>query len=113
MAIINITSGNFSVTDEGNTPYGNSVIRTEINGVIHITEDITKQVLPGKYSYITSYSFVSSSLEVFVNGLKASHDFDFSEKTSLDGFDFVLYDGNFNRWLPGTSVVIIKYIKSS
>jgi hypothetical protein len=45
--------------------------------------------------------------------MKVSHEFDFTENASKNGFDFITYGGNFNRWLHGTSVVMAKYIKSS
>lgn len=114
MAIINIpTSSSLSIINEGETEYATNLIRTESGGIIYINEDITKQVSAGKSDYRTTYNFVSSSLEVFVNGMKVSHEFDFTENAAKNGFDFITYGGNFNRWLHATSVIMAKYIKSS
>jgi hypothetical protein len=114
MAIINIIgSSGISIVNEGETDYATNLIRTENGGITYINEDITKQVVAGKSDYRTTYTFLASSLEVFVNGMKVSHEFDFTENASKNGFDFITYGGNFNRWLHGTSVVMAKYIKSS
>lgn len=114
MAIINIpASSSLSVINEGETDYATNLIRTENGGIIYINEDITKQVSAGKSDYRTTYNFIGSSLEVFVNGMKVSHEFDFTENAAKNGFDFITYGGNFNRWLHATSVIMVKYIKSN
>lgn len=114
MAIINIPiSLGLSITNEGETDYATNLIRTDNGGIIYINEDITKQVSAGKSDYRTTYNFMASSLEVFVNGMKVSHEFDFTENVAKNGFDFITNGGNFSKWLHATSVIMVKYIKSS
>ena len=116
MATINAVSKKktgVTITNGVTSSAGDQVITSAINGVSFVTEDISKQITFGIYSFDTTHAFVQYSLEVFVNGMRLSPNADYEENTSFNGFSLIQYNADFNRWLGLNSCILVTYIKSS
>lgn len=108
MATINVTTARISKLES--TEYGQEIISTYISGNNYISEDISNQT-PIGYKFITSYSFFSNSLEVFLNGLKLSSNGDFLEEEDLKSFSLQAIDTDLDNLLSSNPIILIKYIR--
>jgi len=90
-----------------------NITSTIISGVSFIDEDLSIQTNGSPLNFITSFSFVSLSLDVYLNGVKLSRDFDYRELPNVPGFEFIAIDMNFSKILNGNASILVKYIKRS
>lgn len=113
MPIINIStsSGTVEIKEEVESEYGESVTSTTIGNVSFISEDITKQINGLNTNFITSYSFIKGSLDVYINGLKMSSGFDFMENNDLSSFYLISLNNDIVKVLNVNSCITIKYAK--
>lgn len=102
-----------TITNGIATDLGDVIISSSINGVVFMSEDISKQIGYSGNFFNTSYNYLPHSLEVFVNGLKLSPGFDYEENLNLDGFNLIEINANFQKWINAGTCIVIKYIKSS
>jgi hypothetical protein len=113
MPVINLRpTANNSVNNEGNSSCGDLITNTTISGISFIQEELTKQIAPNNINFLTTYNFVGFSLEVFINGIKQSPDFDFIESPEKNGFSLVTLNTNFNHWINNNTCILVKYIKT-
>lgn len=105
------TLGDVTTRRLDDTVYGQSIIEITENGVVHIEEDLSIQLVPSLYSYSTSYKFVDATLEVYLNGYKLTQEVDFNESTTLNGFTFNIIDADIAEWTSETASILVKYIK--
>jgi hypothetical protein len=105
------TLGDVSTRRLDDTSYGQSIIEITANGIVHIEEDLSIQLVPSLASYSTSYKFVAATLEVYLNGYKLTQEVDFDESTTLDGFTFNIIDADLAEWTSETASILVKYIK--
>lgn len=116
MATINVVkkiTSSAIVNEQSSTNIAEGIVQSTINGISFLEEDLTKQVDGIATSFQTSFQFLSSTLEVFVNGIKMSRGNDFLEDSSGNGFSLVIIDEPFNKFLPKNSSISVKYIKKS
>lgn len=113
MPVINITTnrGGGTVTEEAPTSSGDSIIQTSYGSISFISEDISKQISGSNITFNTSYLFKKGSLEVYINGLKMSSGFDFSENINLSSFSLIFLDSQINKVLNPSSCILVKYAK--
>jgi hypothetical protein len=102
-----------TITSGVSTELGDVIISSSINGVVFMSEDISKQIGYSGNFFNTSYNYLPNSLEVFINGLKLSPGFDYEENLNLDGFNLIEINANFQKWINAGTCIVIKYIKSS
>lgn len=112
MPIFNITSKPKAVvTEVENTLGGTNITNVSMSGIEIISEDLSLQIASGKIMYLTSFKYVKSSLEVFVNGMRLTPVFDYIELDSYLGFSFVELDYDMSKLLNSSSTILVKYIK--
>ena len=116
MPTINVVSKKktgVTITNGVSSSAGDQIITSAINGVSFISEDISKQIASGGYSFDTTHAFIQHSLEVFVNGMRLSPNADYEENTSFNGFSLIQQNADLSRWLGPNSCILVTYIKSS
>jgi hypothetical protein len=116
MATISIASKKktgVTITNGITSSAGDQIITSTINSVSFVSEDISKQIVVGKYSFDTTYAFIQHSLEVFVNGMRLSPNADYEENTSFNGFSLIQQNADLSRWLGLNSCILVTYIKSN
>lgn len=118
MATINViskkkTTQPIKITNGLTSSVGDQIITSAINGVEFVSEDISKQIAPGIFSFDTTYSFIQHSLEVFVNGMRLSPNADYEENASFNGFSLIQINANLSKWLGTNSCILVSYIKPS
>lgn len=117
MATINVSSKKASagvtITNGVDTNLGNMIISSSINGVVFMSEDISKQIGYSGNFFNTSYKYITHSLEVFINGIKLSPGFDYQENLNSNGFNLIEINANFQKWLNSGTCIVVKYIKTS
>lgn len=101
------------ITNGVTSAAGDQIITSTINSVSFVSEDISKQIAPGVYSFDTTHAFIQHSLEVFVNGMRLSPNADYEENTSFNGFSLIQQNADLSRWLGTNSCILVTYIKSS
>ena len=101
------------VTNGIATNLGDVIISSTINGVIFMSEDISKQIGYSGNFFNTSYQYVTHSLEVFINGMKLSPGFDYEENLDSNGFNLIEINANFQKWINAGTCIVVKYIKVS
>jgi len=90
-----------------------NITSTIISGVSFIDEDLSIQIAGSPVAFITSFPFISLSLDVYLNGVKLSHGFDYRELPNAPGFEFIVIDMNFSKILNGNASILVKYMKRS
>ena len=117
MATINVSpkkaSAGVTITNGVNTELGDTVISSSINGVMFISEDISKQIGFSGNFFNTSCRYITHSLEVFVNGMRLSPGYDYQENSNSDGFNLIEINANFQKWINSGTCIVVKYIKTS
>lgn len=117
MPTINITtkkaSAGVTITNGNATNLGDVIISSSINGVVFMSEDISKQIGYSGNFFNTSYKYIQHSLEVFVNGIKLSPGFDYEENLESNGFNLIEINANFQKWINAGTCIVVKYIKAS
>jgi hypothetical protein len=117
MASIHVTtkkaSADVKVTNGVATNLGDVIISSTINGVIFMSEDISKQIGYSGIFFNTSYKYIAHSLEVFINGMKLSPGFDYEENSESNGFNLIEVNANFQKWINSGTSIVVKYIKTS
>lgn len=112
MPIFNITSKpKATITSVPDTSNGTNITNVFIANTPIINEDLSLQIAAGKMTYLTSFKYVKSSLDVFVNGMKLTPIFDYIELDSYLGFSFVELDCDMSKLLNSSSTILVKYIK--
>lgn len=116
MATINVStkkaSAGVTITNGEATNLGDMIVSSSINGVMFMSEDISKQVGYSGNFFNTSYKYIQHSLEVFINGIKLSPGFDYQENSNLNGFNLIEVNANFQKWINSGTCIVVKYIKS-
>lgn len=93
--------------------YATNIASTVINGVSFISEDLSIQINGSQIVFTTSFPFISLSLDVYLNGVKLSHGFDYRELPNTPGFEFITIDMNFSKILNGNASILVKYMGRS
>jgi len=102
-----------TITNGTATDLGDAIISSSINGVVFMSEDISKQIGYSGNFFNTSYSYLTHSLEVFINGMKLSPGFDYEENLDSNGFNLIEINANFQKWINSGTCIVVKYIKVS
>ena len=116
MPTINVVSKKktgVTVTNGATSSAGDQIITSTINSVSFVSEDISKQISSGLYSFDTTHAFIQHSLEVFVNGMRLSPNADYEENSSFNGFSLIQQNVSLSKWLGPNSCILVTYIKSS
>jgi hypothetical protein len=114
MPVINIITGqnnSFSVEKIDSSDYGENIVRKTVGGIIYVSEEITKQILPDADIYETSYNFKLNTLEVFINGVKMSFGNDYSENLDQKTFSFLTKNIDLYKYVNSNSCIIVNYIE--
>jgi hypothetical protein len=115
MSTINVSSKKASagvtITNGVDTGLGDMLISSSINGVMFMSEDISKQIGYSGLFFNTSYQYLTHSLEVFVNGMRLSPGGDYQENSNSDGFNLIEANANFQKWINSGTCIVVKYIK--
>ena len=112
MPILNIITKP-KIENNVETEFGDNVSSTTIGNISFMSEDITKQINGSNLSFKTSKPFEHASLEVYINGLKMSPNFDFVENDDLCSFSLISLDNDVVRVLNSRSCILVKYAKVS
>lgn len=117
MPTINVTSKKKTtpvvITNGISSSAGDQIITSNINNVSFVSEDISKQIISGSFSFDTTYAFIEHSLEVYVNGMRLSPNADYEENLSFNGFHLIQQNATLSKWLGPNSCILVTYIKSS
>lgn len=101
------------ITNGISSSAGDQIITSNINNVSFVSEDISKQIISGNFSFDTTYAFIQHSLEVYINGMRLSPNADYEENSSFNGFDLIEQNTNLSKWLGPNSCILVTYIKSN
>lgn len=112
MPIINILTKT-KTESHHESEFGESISSTTIGNISFISEDVTKQINGSNLSFRTSNIFEHASLEVYINGLKMSPNFDFVENDDLSSFSLISIDNDVVKVLNSRSCILVKYAKVS
>ena len=110
MPTINVVSKKktgVTITNGVTSSAGDQIITSEINSVSFVSEDISKQIGSGVYSFDTTHAFIHHSLEVFVNGMRLSPNADYEENTSFNGFSLLFTSYFFKSIDVGISITFL------
>ena len=115
MATINVVSKKKTtpviIIKSESSSVGEQITTSTINSVSFVTEDLSKQILPGIYYFDTTHSFVRYSLEVYINGIRLSPGADYVENISFNGFELIEQNATLSKWLGPNSCILVTYIK--
>jgi hypothetical protein len=114
MPVINIPTGqdiSFSVEKIDSSSFGENIIRKTAGGVVYVSEEITKQILPDADIYEATYNFKLNTLEVFINGVKMSFGNDYSENLDQKTFSFLTKNVDLYKYVNSNSCIMINYVE--